>query len=170
MSAITGICDLRAISGRRRRRPATGTPPGRCRIPPPSARRSVCRVASTSAVTVVVMDCTDTGELLRRRPCRPDLPGGRRAASCRLAATTGVPSEMTSVIAVLSDLPQGGEGPSSGRAGRGRRRSVPAGRRTPSPRPCNRARRGSVAVACGMKRLGRPRLCTGTNRPASVAD
>jgi len=62
MSAITGICDLRAISGKR-----VGVVLGRDRgtrtIWHPAAVSSAicCSVPFTSAVTVVVIDWTETG-------------------------------------------------------------------------------------------------------------
>src|SRR5512144_3281195 len=61
MSAITGIGDLRAIWGR----PSTSSCDGtatRTIWQPAAVSSAICwRVASTSAVSVVVIDCTDTG-------------------------------------------------------------------------------------------------------------
>ena len=61
MSAITGICDLRAITGSASASSADGTATRTIWQPAAVSAAICCRVASTSAVTVVVIDCTDTG-------------------------------------------------------------------------------------------------------------
>src|SRR5438045_5695791 len=61
MSAITGICDLRAIWARASASSWDGTAT-RTIWQPDAVSSAICwRVALTSAVNVVVMDCTDTG-------------------------------------------------------------------------------------------------------------
>src|SRR5215472_4011596 len=61
MSAITGICDLRAISGRASASSWEGTAT-RTIWQPVAVSSAICwRVALTSAVSVVVIDWTDTG-------------------------------------------------------------------------------------------------------------
>src|SRR5215467_7923422 len=61
MSAITGICDLRAISGSASASSWDGTATRTIWQPDAVSAAICCRVALTSAVRVVVMDCTDTG-------------------------------------------------------------------------------------------------------------
>src|SRR5215472_7593465 len=61
MSAITGICDLRAISGSASASSWDGTATRTIWQPAAVSSAICCRVALTSAVRVVVMDCTDTG-------------------------------------------------------------------------------------------------------------
>src|SRR5256885_15196736 len=61
MSAMTGICDLRAICGRASTSSADGTAT-RTIWQPDAVSSAICwTVLFTSAVSVVVIDCTDTG-------------------------------------------------------------------------------------------------------------
>jgi hypothetical protein len=61
MSAITGICDLRAICGSASASSCDGTAT-RTIWQPAAVSSAICwRVALTSAVSVVVIDCTETG-------------------------------------------------------------------------------------------------------------
>ena len=61
MSAITGICDLRAISGSASASSCDGTATRTIWQPDAVSSAICCSVAFTSAVSVVVIDCTDTG-------------------------------------------------------------------------------------------------------------
>src|ERR1700736_3494491 len=61
MSAITGICDLRAIIGSASASSWDGTATRTIWQPEAVSSAICCRVAFTSAVTVVVIDCTETG-------------------------------------------------------------------------------------------------------------
>ena len=61
MSAMTGICDLRAISGSASASSCDGTATRTIWQPDAVSSAICCSVAFTSAVTVVVIDCTDTG-------------------------------------------------------------------------------------------------------------
>src|SRR6202035_3479110 len=61
MSAITGICDLRAICGSASASSCDGTAPRTIWQPEAVSSAICCKVAFTSAVTVVVIDCTETG-------------------------------------------------------------------------------------------------------------
>src|SRR6266516_2862870 len=61
MSAITGICDLRAIAGNASASSCDGTATRTIWQPAAVSSAICCRVALTSAVRVVVIDCTDTG-------------------------------------------------------------------------------------------------------------
>ena len=61
MSAITGICDLRAIAGSASASSCDGTATRTIWQPAAVSSAICCRVALTSAVSVVVMDCTETG-------------------------------------------------------------------------------------------------------------
>ena len=61
MSAITGICDLRAISGSASASSCDGTATRTISQPAAVSSAICCSVLFTSAVTVVVIDCTDTG-------------------------------------------------------------------------------------------------------------
>src|SRR4030081_3144417 len=61
MSAITGICDLRAIIGSASASSCDGTAT-RTIWQPEAVSSAICwSVALTSEVSVVVIDCTDTG-------------------------------------------------------------------------------------------------------------
>ena len=61
MSAITGICDFLAIAGSASTSSCDGTAT-RTIWQPDAVSSAICwRVALTSAVSVVVIDCTDTG-------------------------------------------------------------------------------------------------------------
>ena len=61
MSAITGICDLRAISGSASASSWDGTATRTIWQPAAVSSAICCRVAFTSAVSVVVIDWTETG-------------------------------------------------------------------------------------------------------------
>src|SRR5215467_6577432 len=61
MSAMTGICDLRAIWGRASASSWDGTATRTIWQPAAVSSAICCSVAFTSAVSVVVIDCTDTG-------------------------------------------------------------------------------------------------------------
>ena len=61
MSAITGICDLRAMSGSASASSCDGTATRTIWQPAAVSSAICCSVALTSAVSVVVIDCTDTG-------------------------------------------------------------------------------------------------------------
>src|SRR5215472_15904661 len=61
MSAITGICDLRAIWGRASASSCDGTATRTIWQPAAVSSAICCSVAFTSAVSVVVIDCTETG-------------------------------------------------------------------------------------------------------------
>src|SRR5712692_266481 len=61
MSAITGICDLRAICGSASASSCDGTATRTIWQPEAVSSAICCKVAFTSAVTVVVIDCTETG-------------------------------------------------------------------------------------------------------------
>src|SRR6266700_5405677 len=61
MSAITGICDLRAIAGSASASSCDGTATRTIWQPVAVSSAICCSVAFTSAVSVVVMDWTDTG-------------------------------------------------------------------------------------------------------------
>src|SRR5688572_16607778 len=61
MSAITGICDFRAMAGSASTSSWDGTAT-RTIWQPEAVSSAICwRVALTSAVTLVVIDCTETG-------------------------------------------------------------------------------------------------------------
>src|SRR6476620_7084198 len=64
MSAITGICDLRAMIGSASASSLLGTATRTIWQPDAVSSAICCSVALMSAVTVVVMDCTDTGKSL----------------------------------------------------------------------------------------------------------
>ena len=61
MSAITGICDFRAIAGSASTSSCDGTATRTIWQPDAVSSAICCSVALTSAVSVVVIDCTDTG-------------------------------------------------------------------------------------------------------------
>ena len=61
MSAMTGICDLRAISGSASASSWDGTATRTIWQPAAVSSAICCNVALTSAVSVVVIDCTETG-------------------------------------------------------------------------------------------------------------
>src|ERR1700733_9102413 len=61
ISAITGICDFRAICGSASASSCDGTATRTIWQPAAVSSAICCRVAFTSAVTVVVIDCTETG-------------------------------------------------------------------------------------------------------------
>src|SRR5690606_37055847 len=92
MSAITGIGDLRAISGRAAASSADGTATRTIWQPAAVSSAICCKVALTSAVGVVVMDCTEMGAspptgtspTINCRLCRRLASGG--------GGTAGIPS------------------------------------------------------------------------------
>src|SRR5689334_19067938 len=95
MSAITGICDLRAIAGSASTSSCDGTAT-RTIWQPDAVSSAICwSVALTSAVSVVVIDCTDTGAppptgtepTMICRLCRRAASGGGASAP----PTTGIP-------------------------------------------------------------------------------
>ena len=61
MSAITGICDLRAMAASASASSLVGTATRTIWQPDAVSSAICCRVALMSAVTVVVIDCTETG-------------------------------------------------------------------------------------------------------------
>ncbi len=72
MSAMTGICDLRAIAGSASTSSCDGTATRTIWQPAAVSSAICCRVALTSAVRVVVIDCTETRARRRRpAPSRP---------------------------------------------------------------------------------------------------
>ena len=77
MSAITGICDFRAIAGSASASSWLGQATRTIWQPDAVSSAICCRVALTSAVRVVVIDCTETGCSLPT-PTAPtsQLPGG----------------------------------------------------------------------------------------------
>ena len=61
MSAMTGICDLRAMVGSASASSWLGTATRTISQPAAVSSAICCRVALTSEVSVVVIDCTETG-------------------------------------------------------------------------------------------------------------
>src|SRR5690606_33840503 len=94
MSAITGICDLRAIAGSAAASSADGQATRTMSQPAAVSSAICCNVALTSAVTVVVIDCTDTGYSLPT-PTEPTMSCRvlRRSAS-RGGGMPGIPRSM----------------------------------------------------------------------------
>src|SRR5690242_19380347 len=100
MSAMTGICDLRAIAGSASTSSCDGTAT-RTIWQPAAVSSAICwSVALTSAVRVVVIDCTDTGAppptgtgptISRRESRRGASVGGGEEGRPRLIAVTGSP-------------------------------------------------------------------------------
>src|SRR4051812_22754929 len=94
MSAITGICDLVAIAGRASASSWDGQAT-RTMSQPDAVSSAICwRVALMSEVSVVVIDCTETGDSLPT----PTLPTwiwrvGRRGLSTGGGAA-GIPREI----------------------------------------------------------------------------
>ncbi len=99
MSAMTGIWDFRAIVGRASASSWVGTAT-RTMSHPVAVSSAICwRVASTSVVGVVVIDCTDTGaspptSTFPTRICRV----GRRRASTGGGAS-GMPRSIVDTVA-----------------------------------------------------------------------
>src|SRR3954463_11466877 len=93
MSAITGICDLRAIVASASASSWVGHATRTIWQPEAVSSAICCSVAPMSAVRVVVIDCTDTGA---SPPTATDPTWIfrllRRSAS--LSGTDGIPSEM----------------------------------------------------------------------------
>ena len=93
MSAMTGICDLRAMAGSASASSWLGQATRTMSQPDAVSSAICCSVALMSVVGVVVMDCTDTGA----SPPTSTLPT-RIFRLCRRGATTGggrggIPSE-----------------------------------------------------------------------------
>src|SRR5687768_7423613 len=98
MSAITGICDLRTISGSAAASTGSGTATRTIWQPVAVSAAICCSVALTSAVTVVVIDCTLMGAPPPTRTpptssCRVFL----RSAS-RAGGSSGMPSETGTAV------------------------------------------------------------------------
>src|SRR5215469_1457592 len=108
MSAITGICDLRAICGSASASSCEGTATRTIWQPVAVSSAICCRVELTSAVSVVVIDCTDTGAPPPTATACSPLPTMiwrevRRGAS-EAGADAGMPRLTVIVIALLSQL------------------------------------------------------------------
>src|ERR1700733_1272301 len=105
MSAITGICDLRAIAGSASASSCEGTAT-RTIWQPAAVSSAICwSVAFTSAVSVVVIDCTETGAPPPTATACWPLPTMiwrdiRRGAS-GAGATSGMPRLTVMIIALL---------------------------------------------------------------------
>src|SRR5690242_10699539 len=104
MSAITGICDLRAIAGSASASSWLGQAT-RTMSQPEAVSSAICwRVALTSAVRVVVIDCTEIGYSLPT----PTLPTWIWRVLRRGASTGGGASGMPRLISVMTQrLPAG---------------------------------------------------------------
>ena len=106
MSAITGICDLRAMVASASASSLVGTATRTIWQPDAVSSAICCRVALMSAVTVVAIDCTDTGwSLPTQTPPTFIWRVLRRGASTgtsRSAGMLGIPSPtpLPAVIAV----------------------------------------------------------------------
>ena len=93
MSAITGMSDLRAMAGSASASSWLGTATRTTWQPDAVSSAICCRVALTSAVSVVVIDCTDTGaspptvDRVVRVP-QHDRPGRAGAAPAAAAGRT----------------------------------------------------------------------------------
>ncbi len=91
MSAITGICDLRAIAGNASASSCEGQATRTMSQPEAVSSAICCRVAFTSEVSVVVIDCTDTGA----SPPTPTPPTSsrrdRRRTAIGFGGITGIP-------------------------------------------------------------------------------
>src|ERR687893_1992943 len=122
MSAMTGICDLRAIAGSASASSALGTATRTMSQPAAVSSAICCKVASTSAVSVVVIDCTDTGYALPT----PTAPTCNCRVSRRSASTGGGKAGIPSATLLPGDTrvtPPDGDGPDSdGPNGYGRSR------------------------------------------------
>src|SRR4051794_24078934 len=101
MSAITGICDFFAIAGRASTSSCDGTATRTIWQPDAVSSAICCSVALTSAVSVVVIDCTLTGA--------PPPTGTEPTMSCRLcrrgASGGGGAEGMPRLIAVTASSP-----------------------------------------------------------------
>ncbi len=98
MSAITGICECWAISGSASASSWLGQAT-RTMSQPVAVSSAICwRVVLTSEVSVVVIDCTETGESLPT----PTLPTWIWRVLRRGASTGGGASGMPRLIAVMS--------------------------------------------------------------------
>src|ERR1700712_308557 len=105
MSAITGICDLAAIAGNASASSWLGQAT-RTMSQPDAVSSAICwRVALMSEVSVVVIDCTDTGLSLPT----PTLPTWIWRVRRRGASTGGGASGMPSEIEVMLRLPSGSD-------------------------------------------------------------
>src|SRR5580704_4239247 len=83
MSAMTGICDLRAISGSASASSCDGTATRTIWQPAAVSSAICCSVALTSAVSVVVIDCTEIGA---PPPARAEAGEDQGQLSCRYLA------------------------------------------------------------------------------------
>src|SRR5258705_11652745 len=101
MSAMTGICDLRAIAGSASTSSCEGTATRTIWHPDAVSSAICCRVAFTSAVSVVVIDWTETGAppptgteptMIWRLARRGASSGAGAAGRPRLMAVTVRPS------------------------------------------------------------------------------
>src|SRR4051794_24843171 len=118
MSAMTGICDLCAMAGNASASSWLGQAT-RTMSHPDAVSSAICwRVAFTSAVRVVVIDCTEIGAspptstlptLIWRLLRRGDSTGGGAAGMARVIG----------VIRVFSVFARGGGGGAGGGGGRG---------------------------------------------------
>ena len=118
MSAITGICDLRAIAGSASTSSWDGTATRTIWQPDAVSSAICCSVALTSAVSVVVIDCTETGAppptgteptmIWRRLAARRRAAGGGAAGIPRLIAVMRCPPSATEERDRVDDV--GGDG------------------------------------------------------------
>ena len=104
MSATTGICDFFAIAGSASASSWLGQATRTMSQPAAVSSAICCSVEFTSAVRVVVIDCTDTGAppptgteptMIWRLLRRSASTGGGAAGIPRLIAPTDIPSEPT---------------------------------------------------------------------------
>src|SRR5215472_3512604 len=109
MSAMTGICDLRAICGSASASSWEGTATRTIWQPVAVSSAICCRVAFTSAVSVVVIDWTDTGAPPPTGTACLPLPTmiclDTRSAASGGAGTSGMPrSIVMTLVASLDDV------------------------------------------------------------------
>src|SRR5918996_4491572 len=105
MSAMTGICDLRAMVARASASSWVGQAT-RTIWQPDAVSSAICwRVAPTSEVRVVVIDCTDTGAPPPTATGPTWICRDTRRSAIGRAGTSGTPKEM----AVMASLPVSGD-------------------------------------------------------------